>query len=221
MKLALLLPGYVDSPDYLDMLIFEKRLKSIGYTVKRVDLCGLWKTGNSNNYNLTNCLKSVKDIIDFYNSQNPEEVVVIGHSFGGAVAVMAGYKYPQVTKVIGLCPALSFDNSNLKWDESSIRHSKRDLPNNPSEFREFDIPISFVEDRNNYSMSDALKNLQKPLMVLIGMKDEKVLPIDTENALKDANNPYVVRMENMGHDFRRSESDSNQVADQIEKFLSM
>lgn len=31
MKVALLLPGYLDSPDYLHMQTFSKRLSELGY----------------------------------------------------------------------------------------------------------------------------------------------------------------------------------------------
>lgn len=219
MKLALLLPGYLDSPDYLHFIVIEKRLISLGYKVERIDACGLWKTGEVEKYNLTNYLKSIRDVIDSYKSQNPSEVVLIGHSFGGSVAIIAGSKYTEVTKVIGLCPAVDFDKSNNKWGDGGSRFSKRDLPENPSAFREFDIPFSFVEDRKNYSAIESLKGLNKPLMILMGMKDDTVLPEDVEAAVKNANNPYVVKMENMGHNFRKTVEEASVVADEIEKFL--
>ena len=219
MKLALLLPGYLDSPDYLHFIVIEKKLINSGYSVERVDACNLWKTGDVNKYNLTNYLGNITNIIDSYKSQNPQEIVLIGHSFGGAVAIIAGSIFPEITKVIGLCPAVSFDKSNDKWSATGIRSSKRDLPDNPSEFREFNIPMSFVEDRNKYSISDSLKKINKPLMILMGMLDDKVLPKDIEDAMKDAMTPYIVGMENMGHNFRQTEKEASKVADEIEKFL--
>jgi len=219
MKLALLLPGYLDSPDYLHMRVIENRLNKIGYTTKRIDPCDLWKTGEVDEYNLTNYLKNIQDIIDFYKHQNLEEVVLVGHSFGGAVAIIAGSRYQEVLKVIALCPAVSFNKSDNKWNENGKRFSKRDLPNDPSKFREFNIPMSFVKDRNKYSISDSLKKLNKPLMVLIAMKDDKVLPEEIEIALKNIHNPCVIKMENMGHNFRGSIKEVDIVADKIEKFL--
>jgi hypothetical protein len=37
MKVALLLPGYLDSPDYLHMMTFENMLKELGFVVERLD----------------------------------------------------------------------------------------------------------------------------------------------------------------------------------------
>ena len=61
MKLALLLPGYLDSPDYLHMKTFEKGLKKLGYTTERLDPCDLWKTGDVKNYTITNYLKQIQE----------------------------------------------------------------------------------------------------------------------------------------------------------------
>ena len=52
MKLALLLPGYLDSPDYLHMKIFEKGLKGLGYTTERLD--PLWPVENGRYQKLHN-----------------------------------------------------------------------------------------------------------------------------------------------------------------------
>jgi pimeloyl-ACP methyl ester carboxylesterase len=219
MKLALLLPGYLDSPDYLHFIVIEKKLIKLGYTVEKVDACNLWQTGDVDKYNSTNYLENIVNIINSYKLQNLQEIILIGHSFGGAIAIIAGSKYQEITKVIALCPAVSFWKSNDKWDETGFRFSKRDLPNNPKEFREFNIPLSFVEDRNKYSVSDSLEKLNKPLMVLMGMLDDKVLPTEIEEAMKSANDPYIIRMENMGHNFRSTEAEAESVAIEIEKFL--
>ncbi len=40
MKVALLLLGYLDSPNYLYMVVFEKRLRELGYLTERIYPCG-------------------------------------------------------------------------------------------------------------------------------------------------------------------------------------
>ena len=219
MKLALLLPGYLDSPDHLHMIIFEKMLLGQGYTVKRLDPCNLWETGDTNNYNVTNYLKTIRDTIDSYKSQNIDELVLIGHSLGGFVAMVAGARFAEVTKIIALCPPFSVAMSNGNLDESGARHSKRDLPTDKSKFREFVVPKSFIEDRMQYSTIDEVKNLNKPVMILIALDDKQVLPEDSEKLIKVVNNPYVVRLEKLEHNFRHSETKTNLVATEIEKFI--
>lgn len=220
MKLALLLPGYLDSPDYLHLIIFEKRLKELGYTVERLDTCNLWQTGDVNNYSITNFLQQIKNRIDFYKNQNPEDVLLLGHSNGAFTAIVAGSKFSEVTQIIALCSPPDKTGSEIKW-KNGLRVSKRDLLNNPSEFREFAIPISYLKDAILYSAVDEVKNIHKPLMIFIGLDDQVVPPSETEKIVDATKNPYVIRLEGIGHDFRKSEEQTNLVADEIVKFLKL
>lgn len=219
MKLALLLPGYLDSPDYLHMIIFEKRLKELGYTTERLDPCNLWKTGDVNNYSITNYIKQTSDRIKYYKNQNPKEIVLIGHSLGGFVSIIAGSRNSEVTKIIALCPPPNRIKSKADWNGKKFRHSKRDLPDNPMQFRSFDVPYSFAEDGLQYSAVNEVKNIYKSLMIFIALDDDVISPELTEKIVKNAKNPYVVRQPNMGHNFRKSEKECNLVMAEIEKFL--
>lgn len=219
MKLALLLPGYLDSPDYLHMVTFENGLKKLGYTVERLDACDLWKTKDTANYTVTNFIKQIKARVDFYTKQNPKEIVLVGHSMGGFTAIVAGSKIGEVTKIVAMCPPPDRTHSVHKWGENGVRVSKRDLPDKPNEFIEFAIPYSHVKDVLQYSAVDEAKKIHKPLMIFIALKDTVVPPADTEEIVKSANNPYVVRQPNIGHDFRFSQEECNIVMTEIEKFL--
>lgn len=219
MKAALLLPGYLDSPDYLHMRIFEKRLLELGYSVERLDSCNLWKTGDVKNYLVTNIIKQVKERINYYNTLHPEEIVLIGHSLGGFTSILAGSLLSEVTKIVALCPPCSIDGLAKKWESKPTRISKRDLPNDSSKYREFNVPLTFVKDASNYSAIEAVHKITKPLMIFIGMEDTSVTPKETEVLVTNAINPHVVRMQKMGHDFRKSEKECNIVMIEIEKFL--
>jgi alpha-beta hydrolase superfamily lysophospholipase len=218
MKVALLLPGYLDSPDYQHLMVFEKRLEEMGYIVERLDACNLWKTGDVNSYSITNFIKQIEERIAFYRPQKPEEIVLIGHSNGGFTAIIAGSRLPDVARIIALCPPPDKKGSEGKW-KNGIRVSKRDLPGNPNEHREFAIPAAYIEDALKYSAVDEVKYLHKPIMILIALDDTVVLPEWTEEIVKNANAPYVVRQPHMGHDFRFSPEECNNVMREIEKFL--
>jgi len=220
MKLVLLLPGYLDSPDYLHFKIFEKTLRQLNYTVEKVDACDLWKTGDVTKYNVTNYLKSIKNIIDFYQSKNPSEIILIGHSLGAMVATIAGNKYSKITKIILLCPPVLFDLFDSKWNKNGLRHSIRDLPNHPLKFREFNIPKSFVSNRKKYDIFTEIRKIKQPLMILIALKDKSISPSESEQLVTQAKHPYVVRIKNLGHNFRFSSKESTQVANEIKKYLS-
>lgn len=219
MKLALLLPGYLDSPDYLHLKTFERKLTELGYTVERLDACHLWETGDVDNYSITNFIKQIRERVESYKDQNPEEIVLIGHSMGGFTSIIAGSRIPEVTKIVSLCPPPDRYGSEKEWQGTGFRHSERDLPEDPTMFRSFDVPYSFAKDGLQYSTKDEVKKINKPLMIFIALDDEVVPPELTEQIVANANNPYVVRQPNMGHDFRNSQEECNIVMAEIEKFL--
>ena len=219
MKIALLLPGYLDSPNYLHLVTFEKRLKELGYTVERLDPCNLWKTGNVGVYSVTNYIEQIRERIEFFKTQNPEEAILIGHSLGGFISILAGDIISEVTRVVALCAPSSIENLGKKWENKPSRVSKRDLPEDESRFREFNIPLSFVEDARKYSAIDAVSKINKPLMIFIGLADTSVSPKETEILASNAVHPYVVKMQNIGHNFRHSQEECYLVMNEIEKFL--
>lgn len=219
MKVALLLPGYLDSPDYLHMKTFEKRLSDLGYTVERLDPCNLWETGDVTNYSITNFIKQIRERVKFYQHQNPREIVLIGHSMGGFTAIIAGSRIKEVTKIVSLCPPPDRIGPSLRWEENKPRYSERELPDNPQQVRAFDVPYSFVEDGLQYSAVKEVPNLHKSLMIFVALEDKSIPPSNTEQIVANANNPYVVRQPNMGHDFRRSQKECDIVMAEIEKFL--
>lgn len=218
MKVALLLPGYLDSPDYLHLITFEKGLKELGYTVERLDACNLWKTGDVANYTISNFIKQIKKRVNFYKGQNLEEIVLIGHSNGAFTSIVAGARIPEVTKIVALCPPPDKEGSEHKW-VNGVRVSKRDLPNDSTKFREFAIPDTHIKDAIQYSAVEDVKKIHKPIMIFIALDDTVVKPEWTEEIVSNANNPYVVRQPNMGHDFRFSQKECDIVMGEIKKFL--
>jgi esterase/lipase len=220
MKVALLLPGYLDSPDYLHMMTFEKGLKKLGYTTERLDPCGLWKTGDIKNYTITNYIKQIEDRVDTYKKQNPSETVLIGHSMGGFVSIIAGSKISEVSKIVSLCSPPDRLGSAEDWEGKEYRHSKRDLPGETKKFKTFDVPQSFAEDGLQYSAVEEVKKMHKPLMIFIALEDTVCPPELTEKIVAHANSPYVVRQPGMGHDFRHSRKECDIVWRRIQYFLT-
>jgi len=219
MKLALLLPGYLDSPDYLHLKLFAEKLQQLGYTVERLDACHLWETGKVEDYTITNFIQQIRERVEFYKDQKPEEVLLLGHSLGGFTSIVAGNRITQVTGIIALCPPPDRIGPSLRWEENKPRHSERDLPDNPEQLRSFDIPYTFVIDGLQYSAAQEVRNIHKPLMIFIALGDKSIPPDDTEKIVASANDPFVVRQQDMGHDFRRSPEQCEVVWRAIEGFL--
>lgn len=217
MKLVLLLPGYLESPDYRHFVVIDEELTSLGYKVVRVDPCLLWTTGLVENYTLTNYTKQIKEIIDSYDAEVLEEVVLVGHSLGAAASIIVGADDARVAKVVCLSPTVKLDKSREKWNENGVRNSRKDLPDDPTKFREFSVPLSHLEDKSGYSVIDALNNLKIPIMFLFGSDDPSANEI--QKVVDNNQISKVVKVENMGHDFRQSLDLCNLVAGEVKRFL--
>ena len=217
MKLALLLPGYIESPDYRHLVVIDDKLTELGYTTVRVDACNLWQTGDVQNYTTTNYIKQVKNIIESYESPYPTEIILVGHSLGAAVAIFVAQTYPKITKIICLGLPISLNNSDYKW-ATGVRISKKDLPEDNTKFREFQVPASVLEDRLQYSVSDSLKSLKIPVFIVMGQEDPLLAEVET--VTKDLGFIKFITIKNMGHDFRQSEELCHLVATEIKNFLT-
>ncbi|NTU46509.1 alpha/beta hydrolase [Candidatus Roizmanbacteria bacterium] len=84
---------------------------------------------------------------------------------------------------------------------------------------DFDIPYAFAEDSLQYSAREEVKNIHKPIMIFIGLNDTVVPPDTTEEIVKNAHNPYIVKLPNVGHDFRHVQGQCEDIGDEIVKFL--
>ena len=139
---------------------------------------------------------------------------------GAFTSIIAGNRIKDVTKIVALCPAADRKYFDDEWKKQKVKISTRDLPNNSQETRTFSIPYSFVEDGLQYSAANEVKTINKPIMIFIALNDTVVLPEESEKVVSNANNPYIIRQPNMGHDFRKSQEQCNIVMKQIEAFLN-
>lgn len=217
MKLALLLPGYIESPDYHHLVVIDNYLQKSGYTTVRVDACHLWQTGDGSRYSTTGYIKQVEEIISSYVPQKPTEIVLVGHSLGTLVAAYLANNRNEVSKIVCLSPPIALDRSDHKW-VNGFRVSQKDLPSNSNQFREFSVPDSFISDRKQYSLLDSLNNNHKPILIIVGTEDPSLSEV--RSAVVKLNITNFIEVPDMGHDFRQSDDLCRLVASQIVDFLS-
>lgn len=189
------------------MISLGNALANSGYLVMRFDPTGTWESGGTiSGYSATNYLADIRSCLDFLKRKvtNPKQIVVIGHSFGGMTAIVAGEKFDDITHVIALTPPANLIRLSRRgfWDRDHPRQSKRDLSEDSKKFRDFAVPYGFIEDRLQYSAVESAKKLNKPLMILISTADEVIPREEQETLIFSANNPVVVRVNNLSHNFR-------------------
>src|SRR3990167_8571891 len=101
-RVALVLPGRLDTKDYVHMTSHVDFLAKRGYHALSFDMPGTWESpGNIAEYTTTNYIKAVNELVDYLGNK---PTLLLGHSRGGSVAILAG----AVNKdVVGIIPIMA------------------------------------------------------------------------------------------------------------------
>lgn len=225
-KLAVLMPGWLDSKDYLDITTVAEALNTIGFTAVRFEPIGTWDSdGTIEDYSVTSYIKSVSDVINYMEEANgkPFDVVVSGgKSLGGLVSTIVASRDKRISGVLSLvAPLTLFRGTETAWEKNGVRHSKRDLPDKPDEYIDLSVPWSYAEKAQQYNVFDALKNLHVPILFVVGEKDEKFPPEVVKEAYDTASEPKrMVVIPGATHDYRKQGDEMlKKVTDEVLLFV--
>lgn len=219
-KLALVLPGRLDTKDYPHMRSHVDFLASKGYYAVSFDPPGTWESpGGIELYTMTNYLKAMNELIEYYGNK---PTILVGHSRGGSMAMLGATTIPQVTHFVAV---MSRPSSSIPGDENEYmakgkNFSFRDTPPNNSENQvRFDLPFSYFEDAAQYNMSEDLKNCTKPKLFFYGRKDDLITPESVKEMYDYAAEPKQIHELESEHDYRKHPKIIEEVNRVIEKFL--
>jgi hypothetical protein len=197
-KLALCLPGRLDTKDYANMRSHVDFFASKGYLAMSFDPPGTWESpGDISLYTVPNYLKAIDELIELHGNR---PTVAIGHSRGGTMAMMAGINNQYITHFIAVMS--HYGPSERPDVEGDIRTSYRDLPPGTEETKEkkqFDLPMSYFDDPTPYT---GLESCTKPKLFFLGKKDDAVLPEDVRETFELAAEPKQLYELDSVHDYR-------------------
>jgi pimeloyl-ACP methyl ester carboxylesterase len=224
-KLAIALPGRCDSKDYHDMVGLVDFLSKKGFLALSFDPPGTWDSGGDTRiYSMTNYLKAVDEIIEYYDNK---PTLLVGHSRGGSIAIIAGTRNPHVNAFVAIMGRYSYKtevkklvdhNDDLKTKGFFMEY--RDLPPGGVEkVKAFKIYNSFVIDSSQYDASDDLKKCTKPKMFIAGEKDITIKPETVKEEYDISHSPKEYRTIPWDHDYRRSPENIGLVNKLIEEFI--
>ena len=230
-KLAVLLPGYLDSKDYPHLTTLAQDLRQIGYDTIRFDPTGTWESeGETSDFCITTYLGDLEEAISYATAENGKDyadITLAGHSLGGQVGLIYAGQHPEITALVCIMSPLQIVNSAFttstykKWKKDGLRISKRDLPTDPDQFRLFEVPYSFAEDRVRYEVATLAKQYKNKLLVIVGEGDIVITPEDGRQIYDTANEPKVLKsIPKIGHDYRHKPEEIREVNAPIIDFLS-
>ena len=223
-KLALVLPGKLDTKDYSHMKSHVNYLASLGFFALSFDPPGTWESpGDISLYSMTNYLKSINELIKYYDNK---PTFVMGHSRGASMAIVASLKNPNITAFASVFSSLnasgSWERSDTKlWKEQGYLLSKRDLPPGGGEkVKEFKIPYSFFIDQLKYNITEELSRSTKQKLFMLGKHDPLVKPEVVKELYEIASPPKELYELDSDHDYRLHPNLIEEVNEVLGKFLS-
>lgn len=221
-KLAILTPGRLDTKDYAHNVSHIEFLAGQGYFAVAFDPPGIWDSpGGIELYSTTNCIKAVNELIEYFGNK---PTLLMGHSRGGTISMLAGPKNDNVTHMVSVNSAPGGPTTVDRAKPGQITVSYRDLPPGTSRTPEaqrkrFDLPYSYFEDGDSYNALEGLANCTKPKLFFYGGKDDLTTPDEVKTMYNTAADPKVLHELNTDHDYRLHPEVMDEVNQVVGDFL--
>lgn len=156
----------------------SRQLTSHGFGVVRFDFTGLGKsTGDFSDSDFSANIEDLCEVSDYLRENYSAPSLIIGHSLGGAAALVAAQKIKEIKAVatIGAPAATDHVTHLFEGDLDEIKREGSAEVNIGG--RPFKINRKFVQDLDSHDVLGHLKDLKKPLLILHSPQD-KIVSID-------------------------------------------
>jgi len=220
-KLALVLPGRLDTKDYACFNSHLECLANRGFLAVSIDPPGTWESpGGIGLFTTTNYIKAVNELIEYFGNK---PTILIGHSRGGAVSILAGTNNPSVIGMVTIMASFGAPSPPSQKDiEIGIYIDYRDLPpgtKKTSQQKRFEVPLTYFEDGGKYNDAEMLKTCPKPKLIFYGTNDEYNSPKDVVRVFDSVPKPKVLHELKCNHDYRYCPEIVNEVNKEIGYFI--
>lgn len=193
--------------NYKAAVYIARALKARGVATLRFDFSGLG--GSEGEFSKTTLSDNKEEVIaaaNFMKGNGMIPSILIGHSMGGAAAVLAANEIHEV-KLVTTIAAPSYANRLTPRLESVRRDA---LENGSGKLnligREFEIGKGFFEDLKRHSVKECVEGWEKKLFVIHDPDDDIVPFACAEDLMNWAPFPKsILKMEGAGHLFTKKD----------------
>ncbi len=216
-RLALLLPGRLDTKDYPHMRSHVDFLASKGYLAVSFDPPGTWESpGDISLYTMTNYLAAINELIEHFGSKS---TVLIGHSRGGTMAMLAGCRNKYVTHIVNIFGKAHTHAIPEAMKPGDSEEDGRDLPGDPTQFKIYKLPYEFFADATKYDTYAEVVTCTKPKLFISGLHDTFAPPETMSEMYNISVEPKKLVTLDCDHDYRLRPEMIERVNDTISQFL--
>ncbi len=202
-KLAILIPGRLDTKDYANFVSHAEYLAARGYYAIAFDPPGTWESpGDMGMYTTANYIRSIEELISYFGNK---PTLLLGHSRGGTAAILANAN-PAVTGIVLILSNYSMPSLPAE-DELKIgfQISRRDMPpggRETEEQKEFRLPLSYWEDAKQFDPLAVLRQCTKPKLMISATQDEFISSQKVREIYDSVPEPKMFRIIDAAHDYR-------------------
>lgn len=161
-----------------------------GFAVVRFDFTGLGKSeGEFADSHFAANVSDLEDVNDYITEHFEAPILLVGHSLGGAAAIVAAAHLDNI-KAVATIGAPSSPKHTTQHFEPQV-----DADDSPGKTtveiggRDFDINQNFVENFKSIDVPEILKNLKKPILILHAPYDKIVSIKNAEELYTQAFHP--------------------------------
>ncbi len=202
-KLAIVIPGRLDTKDYLHNTSLVDFLAERGYYSLSFDPPGTWESpGDIKNYSTTTYIRAIDELIEQFGNK---PTLLLGHSRGGSVAMLASSN-PAVSAVVAIMASYGAPSPpKAETIKTGFEVSYRDLPPGSSKSldqKKFELPIAYFFDGQQYNPTAVLQKFVKSKLLIYGDQDEFTEPQNVEKVYESLCGPKAIRKVISHHDYR-------------------
>lgn len=159
-----------------------RALRAQGFAVLRFDFTGLGASeGDFANTNFSSNVEDLVKAADFLRREFEAPKIIIGHSLGGAAAIVAAGEIPEVEGVAVIGAPAEASHVLAHIEEARGEIEKTGQAHVELSGRPFTIRKQFIDDLEQARVTEAAAKLKKPLLILHSPLDQVV---GIENAAK-------------------------------------
>ncbi len=193
-----------------------RTLTQEGFGVLRFDFTGLGESeGDFENTNFSGNVNDLIEAANFLEQNYSAPTLIIGHSLGGAAAIFAASEIPSIQAVAVINSPSDPAHVTHLLKDSTEEITKNGKANVNVGGIEFTIKKQFLDDLQNKSLDDIVRNFRKALLILHSPQDTTVEVNNAEKIYKAAFHPKsFVSLDGANHLLTKKE-DSRYVGEVI------
>lgn len=202
-KVALVLPGRLDTKDYVHMATLVDYLAKQGYYAVSFDVPGTWESpGDISKYSTTLYLKATNELIEYFGNK---PTLLVGHSRGSTIAMLASGN-PVVTGIVVIMATYGLPTGiHPEISKRGFIVEQRDLPPGSVRSKEkvaFNLSNYYFTDGQKYEPVEILRRLNKPKLLIYGDEDEFTQPQRVKEVFASIPKPKMIHEVKSEHDYR-------------------